>query len=190
MNYTPNSSRGDVMPARDRTLTFAARDSVAYDLNIAFGKFGKRVITSSAHKFRASLSVVVNTPRFRQRLMRSAFSGHVLHVVSLCSQKQMFWVNTRRVVAFVQNAQGLIKRAMVHLVRESMGTHALPFRSTDDPVTLRVYNACPDPAAACVAHLNVSPKTVLDWYRSALIGFNYAGCVAHRGVIITRSDRP
>lgn len=74
-----------------------------YFLNLSIGKFGRWVTLSRGR--------AASCP---------ALFVHIINIVKLCSNKQMLWVYTRRIVAFVQNAKSIWNGPVVNFPRNSM----------------------------------------------------------------------
>lgn len=87
-----------------------------------------------------------------------ALLHHVLHVVHVCTRRQMARVHARWVIARVQNDLALIQRAIDECVRVTMGhDHAHP-GDAYLAIAFLVGTASPEPAVVIACDLDIPPE--------------------------------
>ena len=93
--------------------------------------------------------------------MHSALGFFVSHVVSLCAEKKMGLVDTRRVVTAVQDAEPIRNWAVFKLPGNTMREQISSFTGPggDDPVAISVREPCPENAAAFGCRSDVAAKS-------------------------------
>jgi hypothetical protein len=88
-------------------------------------------------------------------LIASSLLCHISHVVGMCSKKQMIGINTRRVVARMQNALSLRKNLIVsQFPHEVMGKNN-SFTVPNSSVPSLIFASWPEPTVVC--HRNIVP---------------------------------
>lgn len=87
----------------------------------------------------------------------ATFYVPVTHIISVSSQKQMVRANARRVIAFVQNIQLLIKSAVGQLIGYPM-CHCMATIQRKMSVAFLTFTRCPNPTI--FSFLNFRPETV------------------------------
>lgn len=103
--------------------------------------------------FKNSIAIKRAAPGFWNKC--SALYLSILHVVTLCANKQMLWVNALWVIASMANKQILAYFSVVNFIRNSMGMAKFRINGKT-PVAFRIFSCCPNPAS--LGLINFIPK--------------------------------
>lgn len=63
------------------------------------------------------------------------FSNHVLHIIGMRTDKEMFWIHARWIVAFMQYVKTFWNASTKHLVSRSMRKFTFPIKE-ESPISL------------------------------------------------------
>jgi hypothetical protein len=88
----------------------------------------------------------------------TAFISHVIHIISLCSKKQVVWPDAFWRIAFMQKKKTVWNGAIHENPCCAMGKLAAIVSSVYDPIPITVQCAIPKPAA--IGFPNVFPKSL------------------------------
>lgn len=91
---------------------------------------------------------------------------HICMIVGLCSEKQVSRIYTRSVIAFMQNAQLRIERAVVQFVRKSVSFNML-LAYFYNSITGNVGVTSPQPAPIGFGYMMPKPR----WHRPFKVWF-------------------
>lgn len=128
--------------------------------NLSFGKFGIRMSLASRRTFRmlhAICDCCFN--------IATSFSLPVIHIILVCSKKQMGWIHTFPIVAVMKDAYSMIgvairNRAVMKLPRKTVGGNHLEI--VEKPIAAASYRAKPIPATRRAAFINHGPKSFIS----------------------------
>lgn len=94
-------------------------------------------------------------------LFLTTFVDHVVHIIGICTRKQVIWVHAWWIIALVAHKQIIGYWAIVQLVRNTVGAHALA-SAGDHAIACSVCLALPQPAIIRIARDYVFPKFHMD----------------------------
>lgn len=120
--------------------------------NVLLSKFSVPVSSSASYSFRVSPSIVVVADR------NSSFFASVIPIISRRSQKQMMWINTLRIVAFVANVFIGRVNSIMKKICDSMCASVLA-QIRENAVAGIKISACPLPAFSRRASFKFCMKT-------------------------------
>jgi hypothetical protein len=135
---------GDSEIISDDLLLLASLDSL-HDLYYRIGR-----------QFRMAITFTVSA---------AMFTTHIKEIVFRCSEKQMRWIATWRIVAAVQNIHASRNWAIGNFIRQTMSEHGSSWSAcTDAAVTAAVFASGPSPAFS--GPVKASPKPIACWFHS------------------------
>lgn len=87
----------------------------------------------------------------------TTFINHIIHIVSMCSEKQMIWINTRWIIAMMTNKHSMWNITFKYKPCSSMGFPSFSLKQKRSVTFLAVNSALPKPT--CFSFFNVSKKS-------------------------------
>ena len=109
------------------------------------------VVVSFSQQFLNFVNILIR----KLEISISPFLYHISHVVKLCSKKQMFWINTYRIITLMQyiNCRHFTKCQVPRNSMSGIG-FVIKFYST---VAASCFVSYPKPA--CFSFFNITPKS-------------------------------
>ena len=100
-----------------------------------------------------------------------SFKRCIVHIFSICSQKQMIWSNAWRIVATMANKLSFWNRPIVQFERKSISQHGLSWVSClNAAISFPVFRSLPNPTMR--GFIDVFPKSNFGWnHLKECIGF-------------------
>lgn len=91
----------------------------------------------------------------------SSLRKHILNVVFLCTNREMFWINARRIVTLMQDIKANWNRPIMDSPRKSMRLISF-FVNIKRSISMMIFRACPFPAT--FSFFDMFPKTFFWWF--------------------------
>lgn len=146
------SSNNKVYSGPINAVTFSKRSSLAIFASVFFSYFQNIFFSKNA------------VPMFLSRNMRRAtasvtpiFINRIELIVSVCSNKQMIGVYTRRIITFMTNYKTFWYFAIKAFPRKSVGFLSLTFNSK---IAIAFISLCAGPQPARIGFIDFTPKSI------------------------------
>lgn len=94
-----------------------------------------------------------------RRIYTMPFVVHVVHIIRVCTKKQVGWITTNRIIAMVTNKQAFWNRAISQLISNMTCTHRFVFTCACNTISRIVDIFKPRPTLAFCLNVNALPKT-------------------------------
>lgn len=117
----------------------------------------------------------------------AAFFHHIVYVVLLRAKEKMGRINTRGIIAMVQNIQPGGNHAFVNFVRDAMGCIGFSQKG-DSPITLRTSASLPFPAFVLSTPMAMEKEALIN--RMALAKFGIVARDKFHGLVLGPSSPP
>lgn len=153
---------------------------------LGFGELGRTNLLAFYNGFRM---------RFRPMFITACFATsfmHVAHIVCLCTLSKMRRINTRAIVARVQDLERLVNAAMSKKIRKAVGAPHLSFSRSKCAMTFSLTTV-PYPAIAIRSMsgglIYKRPKAFFNCLRLGSAQGNMVGIWTNHGIGFPRSPR-
>jgi hypothetical protein len=141
--------------------------------NPSDGTFRMSILDKSSYRLYLFCIKLCQMNIFAFRLP-SLFS-HIIRIVFIVPTKQVFWVYTRRIIAFVQNTKPLNWDFIVKGKRKPMGQNSFT-NHRDITIAISIFNASPNPALTKTGHviwdgtvfINIIPESLFRSFGSLI----------------------